>query len=131
SDNKEKKYKTRFYFAATASILFAFLFMSNFIKENSFESQYQNLQTEFITLEEEYNSVSSEKIELIKMNKNITGQKNILELQYVEAVKQFEKNIDKKVKAKLQNAYKIGNEYLTILAEIPTVKLTEDDYLVQ
>ncbi len=129
--SKGKKYKTWFYFSAAASIVFALLFLSNFISENSYVSKYKNLKTEFARLQEEYNNVLDEKIKLIKINKNIAAQKNILELQYAEVVQQSEKNIEKKVKTKLQNAYNMGNAYLTILAEIPTVKLTEEDYLTQ
>lgn len=130
-DKIAKKYKKWFYYSAVASIVFALFLLLNFITENSYGTKYNNLKTEYVVLQEKYNNVLNEKVELIKMNKNIIEQKNILELHCTEVIQQTKKNIDKKVTAKLRNACRTGNEYLTILAEIPTVKLTEEDYLVQ
>lgn len=129
SNYKVKKYKAGFYFSAAASLFLAFLFAGSVIKENSLETKYDNLETEFVILQKDYGDVLNEKIKLTDINENLINQKNIMEFENQKFLEQSKMKSNEK--AKLNNEYKIGNEYLTVLAKIPTIKITEKDYLVQ
>ncbi|MCP4969035.1 MAG: hypothetical protein GY932_00405 [Arcobacter sp.] len=129
SDNKEKKYKTRFYFAATASILFAFLFMSNFIKENSFESQYQNLQTENIILQENYSNALDKQMELNNQLHEKTEKPKVEKVEINKSAKRvFNRQATKKKKVQKKPSYKKRKNYL---ASIPAFTITKNDFLGQ
>jgi len=132
-NEKEKKYKTMFYFSAAASILFAFLLIVNEFKQNPILTKYQNLQTEIIELQENYSDVLSKQIELVRVNNQLYEETEKLKTaQVVMKSKPDKKNLKvqppKITKKQKKPNYKSRNNYL---ASIPTFTITKDDFLGQ
>jgi hypothetical protein len=131
-DKKEKKYKMGFYFSAAASILFAFFLLSNLLKENAFATKYENLQAEFVTLEEEYSNLLSEQIKLVQLNNKLFAEKGKPKAGKVKINEPVKKapNMQKTKMNKQQKRpnYQNRNDYL---ASIPNYAITKDDFLGQ
>ena len=130
---KEKKYKTMFYFSAAASILFAFLLIVNEFKQNPILTKYQNLQIEIIELQENYSDVLSKQIELVRVNNQLYEETEKLKTaQVVMKSKPDKKSLKvqppKITKQQKKPNYKSRNNYL---ASIPTFIITKDDFLGQ
>ena len=133
-NEREKKYRSMFYFSAAASIIFAFLFLANQFKENPILTKYQNLQTEMITLQENYSDVLSKQIELVRVNNQLYVETKKLKTAQVviknKPIKKASKvQPPKTIKQQKKNPnYKSRNNYL---ASIPTYTITKDDFLGQ
>ncbi len=132
-NERGKKYKSMFYFSAAASIIFAFLFLANQFKENPILAKYQNLQTEMVTLQENYSDILSKQIELVRVNDQLYEETEKLKTAQVVINNKSDKKTPSVEQPKVEKQqkkpnYKNRNNYL---ASIPTYTITKDDFLGQ
>lgn len=131
SNKNEMKYKGSFYFAAAASIILAFLLASNIIKENPFKTKYENLQAEFVVLQQDYSNVLNEQAELINVNNSFV--KKLLKIGNEKLDKKVankrkepsKQNIEKNSSSKI---IKSGS-MLASLQNVQTIEITKNDFL--
>jgi len=137
-NEKEKKYKTMFYFSAAASILFAFLLLLNQFKENPIFAKYQNLQTEIIELQENYSDVLSKQIGLVRVNNQLYEETEKLKTANVVLNQKFDKSVPRveppKVeiqKKKERRSYTTGNSgrMVASLQNAQRIEITKNDFL--
>jgi len=138
-NEREKKYKTMFYFSVAASIIFVFLLVVEQYKENPILSKYQNLQTEMIELQENYSDVLNMQTELLVINnrlfvetKKLKSAQAVINSKSDKSTKhsqQSKKNvIDKK---KGERSYSVGNvdRMVASLQNVQTITITKNDFL--
>ena len=127
-----------FYFSAAASIIFLFLFLINQFKENPILSKYQNLQTEMITLQENYSDALNKQTELIKLNNQLYVEAKQLKTANVVLNQKFDKSVPRveppKVeiqKKKERRSYTTGNSgrMVAALQNAQRIEITKNDFL--
>ncbi len=131
SNNREKKYNVMFYFSAAAAIVLAFFLFFNISKNNIDSRKYFNLQTKYISLQENYNNILSEKIELIKLSENLSSKikeskSKQISLSSKPVLKK--KNTNAKYKQPARITFHSRRAYA---ANIPVYRITKDDFLGQ
>ena len=130
-NTEKKRYKIGFYISAAAVILLAFLLFSNISKNNIDSQKYLKLQTKYSLLQGNYNSILSEKIELIKLTKNLSfkieeSKSKQVSLNSESTLKK--KNPNAKRKQPVRRVFQGMNAYA---ANIPVYRITKDDFLGQ
>jgi len=137
-NSREKKYKSMFYYSVAASVIFAFLLAVNQFKENPILAKYHNLQTEMITLQENYSDVLSKQTELLTINNQLYAETQKLKsAQMVINKKSDRKNPmveepqNKKQKSQQGQSYSAGNSgrMVASLQNVQTIEITKNDFL--
>ena len=135
-NEKEKKYKTMFYFSVAASIIFVFLLVVEQYKENPILSKYQNLQTEMIELQENYSDVLNMQTELLVINnrlfvetKKLKSAQAVINSKSDKSTKHSQQS--KKNKKKGERSYSVGivGRMVASLQNVQTITITKNDFL--
>jgi len=135
----EKQYKTMFYFSVAAAILLVFLFLFNQFKHDPILTKYQNLQSEMIKLQENYTTMLSRQMELIKLNNQLYEETKMLKtaqittkkehVQKVQKVRSAKMNKQKTNKRKPPYTARYSGKMVASLQNVQTIEITKDDFL--
>jgi hypothetical protein len=125
---EKRRYMYMFYFSAAASIIFALLVLYNYLQPNPLLPDYYNLQKDYIQLQEEYSRALSDKIELVNMNSQLFDENEKLRSKQIlssdHEKEQFSENNVRRNEAVTTPLRKTN-----YLASIPSVQITENDFL--
>lgn len=137
-NKREKKYKSMFYFSAVASIIFAFLFLTNQLKENPILAKYKNIQSEMIILQENYSDALNKQAELLKINNQLYIESKKLKIATVVLNQKNDKNIpsiltpsSETQKKKERHSYSANNSnrLVVLLQNAQRIEITKNDFL--
>lgn len=125
---QNRRYMYMFYFSAAASVVFAFLWLYTYFLPNPLLPEYYKLQSDYISLQEEHSGALSEKIELVNINSYLYDENEKLRSRQISLIKEVKKQLVEKVVStnEIRERPPRKNNYL---ASIPSVKITEDDFL--
>lgn len=110
---------------------------SEYKKDNTMKSQqisdYQNIEEDYISLQLEYNRLSAAKNIISIEAKTINEERNLIKSKYerLENKLREQEILMMEAKTVLPCDYRMDANYLSSVENIPTIKLTKDDYLTQ
>lgn len=129
--DEKKKYKLPFYISAAAAVLLAFLLWFGTAERSAGSRQYEALQAKYISLQKEYIAALNEKIELAKMNENLSEKIAKGKIERVAAERKIiPKKRKQKTKEKQQRSTKpYFSRQKSYAANVAIFTITKDDFL--
>jgi hypothetical protein len=136
---KEKKYKTMFYYSVAASIIFALLFLINQFKENTTLVKYKELQSEMIVLQDSYSDALNKQTELLYINNQLYVESQKLKTTKVAEgdkldtrAQRDEQSMTKKQNkdaGRRSNSSVNTSRMLASLNNVQTITITKNDFI--